>query len=237
VRLPRFIVAALLLAGCSTPRVLANGGTASYSTVAVENAVVQSQPLAAGMIEIGAVTAEDLAPAKAKFDELVKAGDKTVLFRINSFGGSVFEGIDFLQYIENTKKTQGIHVQCVVDTKAMSMGFVFLQSFCDERLMTKRSVLLAHNSSTRLQGTAEEIEKALKFSRALDAALAEICAKRLHMSVAAYKKKIAHNDWTFGWEEALKVGAIDGTVDEDSLPALYPMEPVAENPLRKLFGR
>jgi ATP-dependent protease ClpP protease subunit len=219
---------------------MAPGVERSFSVYPTQKVVyvdnVEPQPLAAGMIEIGDVTEDDLAPARAKFDERVAAGDKVVTFRLNSFGGSVFDGMDFIQYVENAKKVNGVHVQCVVDSKAMSMGFAFLQSFCDERLMTKRSLLLAHNSSTRAQGTAEEIENQVKFSRALDAALAEVCAKRLKMPVAEYKAKIAHSDWTMAWEEALQVGAVDGTVDEATLPPLFPLAAKEENPFKKLLG-
>jgi ATP-dependent protease ClpP protease subunit len=75
------------------------------------------------MIEIGSFTDDDLAPAQAKFDELVSQGAKTVLFRINSNGGSIRAGLDLIQHLEQFRKSGG-RVECVVDYRAYSMGFL-----------------------------------------------------------------------------------------------------------------
>jgi ATP-dependent protease ClpP protease subunit len=174
-----------------------------------------------GMIEIRDINSADLYGPKTKMDELVKAGEKTLMFQINSYGGSIFQGWDFIQAVEQHKKKAKVKVVCAVDVKAYSMGFAFLQSFCDERLMTKRSTLLAHNGSTQVSGTSEDLENELQFMRALDIALAATCAKRLHMTPEEYAAKTKGKDWTMSWEEALKAGAVDGTVDEDDLPPLY----------------
>ena len=169
------------------------------------------------MIEISEIDDAPLAAVLAKVDELVAAGDRTIMFRINSYGGGVAAGYDFIQSIEEHQK-RGVKVICVVDTKAMSMGFAFLQGFCDERLMTKRSILLAHRASTGLKGNVDKIAEELQYMLALDNALAEVCAGRLKISIAEYKAKVAHGDWTLSWEEAKKVGAIDGTVNPRDLP-------------------
>ena len=66
----------------------------------------------------------------------------SVVLRINSPGGSVLAGFDLARYLEET----GIQVVCVVDGEAASMAFYILQS-CDVRLMTSRSMLMAHEPS------------------------------------------------------------------------------------------
>lgn len=219
----RFLPLLLLLTSCATTN------PASAATRAM------STPYPSGMIEIKDVDEASLIPVTKKFDELVAQGDKTIMFRINSFGGSIFGGLDFIQHIEEAKKQNRIFVYCVVDTKAMSMGFAFLQSFCDERLMTKRSVLLAHNGSTMARGNSDQIEEARQMILALSEALAEQCAARLKISVKEYKAKIEKNAWTMAWEEALKVGAIDGTIDPMLLPPLHELPPPPD-PLMLLLG-
>jgi len=184
----------------------------------------------AGMIRIGDVEPETLAGVQELFDMRVRAGDRNILFRIDSFGGSIFDGLDFMQHVEDAKKRNNITVTCVVDTHAMSMGFVFLQDFCDTRLMTKRSVLLAHNGSARAAGTSEEMKRTAKFLEEISNALSEVCAARLNISVAEYKAKIQHADWVFGWEEALAVGAVDGVVNVSDLPPDFSLTPTG------LFG-
>ncbi len=185
-------------------------------------------------LNIEDVTKDDLAPVQKKFDELVAAGATEITFRINSFGGDVFAGMSFVQHVEQAKKVHALRIRCIVDHTAYSMGFVFLQSFCDDRLMTKRSTLLAHNASGGVRGNANDMEQSAEFLRALDFSLAETCAARLNMTVDEYRAKVAIKDWTFAWPEALKVGAIDGIIDVKDVPPVYELEPV--QPLFRLFG-
>ena len=187
-----------------------------------------------GMIELSDIHEDELAPAVKKVEELVAAGSKEVMFRINSYGGAVFDGMEFIQAIEEHKKA-GVRVICVVDFKAYSMGFAILQAVCDERLITKRSTLLAHKVSSGVKGNADAIEEELQSLRAWDLALAELCADRLKMSTEAYQEKVSRGDWTLAWKEALEVGAVDGVIDPKRLPPVYKLEAAEVNPFRFLF--
>ncbi len=142
------------------------------------------------------------------------------MFQIASFGGSVFAGLNLILEIEALKK---LHPQtktvCVVDSHAMSMAVVFLESgACDVRLATRRSVLLAHRASTSLEGTAEQIQEGLDFLRALDWAMAEIIAPRIGMSTEGYLKRVTGRDWVFSAPEAVALGFVDYLVDPASIP-------------------
>lgn len=68
-------------------------------------------------------------------------GDRIVV--INSPGGSVSEGDEIVQMLEQEKAANGNKIVCVVDGIAMSMGFNIL-SHCDVRYATERSLLLFH---------------------------------------------------------------------------------------------
>lgn len=99
------------------------------------------------MIEIKDIDLDNVLPVVEKVDELVAAGEKTILFKIHSGGGQIGLGIALINHIEDLKKKEGLRVQCVVDWYAMSMAYTILQGVCDDRFMTKRAILLAHNGS------------------------------------------------------------------------------------------
>lgn len=187
----------------------------------------------AGMIEITDFDDAQLAPVLEKATELVDGGERTLLFRINSFGGSIFAGMDLILAVDGLKK-RGVTIQCVVDFKAMSMGFVFLQSVCDERLMTKRSTLLTHNGSTSTRGTVEQITEDAVLLAALNESMASVCADRMGMDLDVYRAKIAGGAWTFAWREALAVNAIDDIVNPADLPPLHRLRPAEVDVLRLL---
>lgn len=202
----------------------------------------QVEELPGLMIQVGAFDEAHLKPALDKFNERVAAGDKKILFKVNSNGGSLFEGMEFIQTMEDVKKsTPGLIVECTVDWRASSMGFLFLQSeVCDQRFMTKRSFLLAHNGSTSAEGGVEELQQAANRLRTFNKAMAEIGSKRLKISKEEYLSKISRMDWTMDWTEALRVGAVDAVKDSKTLPACYKLaEPESglESLLRKLGAR
>lgn len=186
------------------------------------------------MLDVTDISDEGLAPVLEKATELVDKGADRVLLRINTYGGSIFAGMDFILAMEAFKK-QGVTIQCVVDSKAMSMGFVILQGLCDERLITKRSTLLSHNGSTSTRGTVEQVIEDAQFLAALNESMASVCAERLGMDLAAYKAKIADGAWTMAWQEAMDVNAVDDVVDPKELPPLYDL-PEAEIDILKLLG-
>lgn len=177
-----------------------------------------------GMIQVTDITDAELAPVINKIDSLVRDGETRIMLRLNSWGGSIFSGLDFIQKIEEHQKA-GVHFTCVVDTQAMSMAFVILQAACDHRLMTKRSVLLAHNGRMATGGTADELKEIAEVLNALDEAMASIIADRMEMPVEEYKAKVKGKDWILPWTDALLYNAIDGTVDPKVLPPVYMLAP------------
>lgn len=184
------------------------------------------------VIDVRNFDKSDLFGATKRFDELVAEGQKNITFRIDSYGGSIGAGHTFIQHIEDAKKANGVTTVCIVDLKAFSMGAAFFQSgSCDFRLMTKRSTLLFHGASTKVEGKADEIESTLNFLKALSHSLATMCADRMGMKIEDFEARTLHQDWTLTWEEALKFKAIDGVIDVKDIPAPY----VLEKPAKTLF--
>lgn len=167
--------------------------------------------VAAAPIPVRDFTQENISATAQMVVDQVNAGEKHLLFDIDSFGGSVFGGMKLIKLV-NKARRHGIRTTCVVDGSAMSMGFVFLQAACDVRIMTEGSLLLAHNGSTGGEGTVEQIEEQVGILKAINKALATVCARRMGMSVRAFEARIARSAWTMAWDEALASHAVDQVV-------------------------
>lgn len=173
------------------------------------------------MINVGDIDEAGLAPVRAKIAAHVANGETDILLRIDSNGGSIFEGLRFIQELEEYKKL-GIKVNCVVDTKAISMGFVILQASCDKRMATRRALFLAHNGSiAQTGGDAKTLQEDVDLLTVVNDNMSLICATRMGMDIKEYKRRL--NDqasWVFGSEEALKYHAIDSIAIPSQLPPL-----------------
>lgn len=200
----------IILAGCAA----AVKYTAQY-----EPTEPQDKKVRTGMIEIGSIYSDEIKVAQLKIDDQVESGNKQIVLRINSNGGGIFTGLDFIQYLDELKK-DGVRITCVVDHRAISMAFVILQAACDERLATDRALFLAHNGSVKSEGgTKEDLEEDVDLLATLNENMARICSKRMGMKLEEYKKHLHDKkSWIFGPEEALRVHAIDKIVDPKDLP-------------------
>lgn len=221
-----YVLSCLFVVACSSPHIKTS--PTAWPWVDRSNSEIVSKidySDSGKVIIIGDIDDTLLAPVIKKFDERAAAGDKEILFRINSFGGVIFSGLDFIQHIEDSKKKYGIRTKCYVDTRAYSMGAVILESaVCDERYMTKRSSLLFHQASTGAEGNPNDVKEALDFLKILTKNLEEICAERMGMKLQDFHAKQALSAWILDWEEALAVKAIDGVVSASDIPEPYTLE-------------
>ncbi len=171
-----------------------------------------------GMVPMGDFSEAGITEAWEKFDARVAAGDRVVWFRIDSFGGMIYPGLDLMQHVDEWRAMGGRTV-CVVDTHAMSMGAVFLEGACDERYMTARATLLFHNASVDgAGGNARELEETAGRLRAISRALALVCSNRMGMALDVYLARVEAGDWMMAADEAVALGAADGLVDPLTLP-------------------
>jgi len=136
-------------------------------------------------------------------------GFDVVVIEWNSPGGEVLSGFELAKAIEDSI----IPVVCVVDGQADSMAFYILQS-CHVRLMTRRSMLMVHKARI---GGAPSIDPIVNANRkilldALNFAMAEHITERMCITRDELLEKISVLDWWMNWEDALKVGAVDGVV-------------------------
>lgn len=147
---------------------------------------------------------------KPIIDELSEKGNfKGFILELNSKGGEVDSGFLLTKAIENA----GVPVHCMVDSNAMSMTYYILQS-CTTRYMTKRSVLMIHGPSQPIDLTANvnRLHEMTDDLETLQNAMVEQYVARLKITKAELNEKISRRSWFLNWEEALKIGAVDGTV-------------------------
>lgn len=174
--------------------------------------VVAAAVAASPLIPVGDFEGENIQMTADMVIEQLRGGERHLRFHIDSFGGSVFGGLRLIKLVNMARRELKVRTTCIVDGKAMSMGFVFLQAACDERVMTEGSVLLAHNGSAGAQGTVEQMEETVDILKAINRALSTVCARRMGMSVQAFEAKIARGAWTMAWDEALKTHAVEKVV-------------------------
>lgn len=132
-----------------------------------------------------------------------------IVLRINSPGGSVFDGLRLATAIEQSKAP----VVCVVDMgMAASMAAYILQS-CQERVVSKRSLLMFHSPAGGTEGQPEHIKQFLKEMEALNDAMIEQYAHRTNLSAKEWHARIDHDQaWWITWRTAKKYGIADTVI-------------------------
>lgn len=201
----RLAIAAALLVFAACPAV----SQAKPKTVKTSGVEVKVEHVLLGDVDEDSANETATAVEKA-----VSAGASYVFIHINSFGGSVFAGMDLIGRIDRAKEATGAKTICVVEHRAISMGFVFLQSSaCDMRIARRGSILLDHKASGRIQGTVEEMEEQIAVLRAINRAMSEIICARLGLTYEQHEAMVDGRDWVMSSYEALAVNAVDRVVD------------------------
>lgn len=139
---------------------------------------------------------------------VVSAKSQEVTIYIDSPGGDVLSGMRMIDAVQGLRAVRpGLRLKCYAQTAA-SMAFVFLQTACDQRVISSFSVLMSHQASLGARGKAGEIETRLQLVRQILDLLDARVAARLGMSVAVYRQTIV-NDWWLVGNSALNSKAAD----------------------------
>jgi ATP-dependent protease ClpP protease subunit len=117
-------------------------------------------------VEIGAVSYFNAGPILKEFKraEISNRYDKVIDVAINSGGGSVHLGLEFIEEIKSLK-AKGYKINCYV-RNAYSMGFIILQ-YCDHRIGSSNSTYMHHLVQVGY-GRPERTEKNKKLFKSLD---------------------------------------------------------------------
>ena len=154
----------------------------------------------------GGVKLSGMRAAQKSMLELDAQSDEPIWLRINSPGGSVAAGLVLL----DTMQAIDSPVYCVVESRAYSMGAIIL-TFCEKRYALEHATIMLHEASWGTAGEDPSNRSEFDFvTRYLDRLHVKI-AKRLNMSMKAYRAKIRDAWWLMA-DEAKKAGVIDDIV-------------------------
>ena len=160
-------------------------------------------------VEIGAVSYFNAGPILKEFKraEISKRYNKIINVAINSGGGSVHLGLEFIEEMKSLK-AKGYKINCWV-RNAYSMGFIILQ-YCDHRIGSSNSPYMHHLVQVGY-GRPARTEKNKKLFKALDffdkLVLDEI-SKKMKVDPKKFFEIYKDDKW---WDakEALKANIID----------------------------
>lgn len=135
--------------------------------------------------------------------------------RINSGGGSVFDGIAMFNAIRQCKVDTEAYIDGVAASMAMPLAFA-----CKKVYISKFSHGMSHRVTGGGYGNADDMRQTAKLMEDLEGNIAEIIAERTGLTPEAAKKKYLNNsDRWINAQEALKEGLVDGIYDGEQVDA------------------
>jgi len=131
--------------------------------------------------------------------------------RINSPGGSVFEGVAMYNLLAQS----GLEVNTFIDGIAYSMGGII--AIAGKKVhMAKNATLLIHNASGGAWGNSRDLQSAVELLSAIDEGLAITIADKVNMSSEEVKAKwFDFADHTFTAQQAKDAGLVDSILEKD----------------------
>lgn len=145
----------------------------------------------------GVVNAKSVAEASREMLRIsfkTKPGD-TIYLVLDSPGGSVFHGLDFVQLLATIPR----NVECVA-IRAHSMAHHFLQACPGKRHGVSNMLSMAHRASGSFRGTFNkgDVEDQLEFWTNIVQSMEKVNAKRMSLSLEDYQAKAKDEYWCHG---------------------------------------
>ncbi len=149
--------------------------------------------------QINEQTATDLI-----FDINKRQNKKKLILYLDTNGGSVDAGNKIINEI------QKYNISCVA-SKAISMGFVILQS-CHRRFVTPMATLMQHQMSYGVANEKAKVESYVNFIGQIGNHLEDMQAKRIGINPYEFKIRTFNDWWIFG-DNAIKENCADRVVN------------------------
>lgn len=155
--------------------------------------------------EIG-INAMDLREA------ISKAGDvETIVFNINTPGGSVFEGREVMDVIRNTKAKTVAHIGSLCASAGTSIALA-----CNEVEMANGAHFMIHNAHGVAAGDKSELRKTADFLEKIEMSIIEDYTTKTGKSSDEIAAMMKEETWMTA-KEALENGFIDRVASADSV--------------------
>lgn len=123
---------------------------------------------------------------------------------INSGGGSVYAGLQFIQF---AKTLNNVHT---VSNFAASMAAAIVEHLPGKRYITEMGIMMFHRARGGVKGQFEdgELESRLKLWKTIVRKSEKIQSKRIGITLKEYKKRIVNEWWLVG-DEAVEQNVVD----------------------------
>lgn len=143
------------------------------------------------------------------------AGTQLVKLRINSGGGSVFEGVT----IFNAIRESAVPVHAYIDGICASMASVIVLA-CEKIYMSKMAMMMTHRPSGYAGGNADSLKSHAQMLEDVEAIMCEVYARRTGLAMEAVKERfMGQNDKWMNAEVCMSQKLIDGIYDAVKMPA------------------
>ncbi len=155
----------------------------------------------------------------------------TINLRINSGGGSIFEGLAIFNAIGQSS----CQIDAYIDGLCASMASVLILR-CRKIYMSKVAMLMTHRPSGAAMGNPDQLRSTADMLEGLEETVCSIYAERTGLSIEDVKKKfMGTSDNWLSAEEALKCKLIDGIYDAPKAATLPPATMRQEQDLVNYF--
>lgn len=151
----------------------------------------------------------------------LKRGKKSypIYLVINSPGGSVYAGLDFIRFAKNIPNLKTYTIF------AASMASAIVEHLPGDRIGSDFTVTMFHRAKGSFKGQFEdgEVEKQLKLWKEIVRSMETASSKRIGISLEEYKKRVKDEWWVYG----------DDNVTQNTLDSITPAK--CSNKLLKKF--
>lgn len=156
---------------------------------------------------------------------------QTINLRINSGGGSIFEGLAIFNAIGQSSCA----IDAYIDGLCASMASVLILR-CRKIYMSKVAMLMTHRPSGAAMGNPDQLRSTADMLEGLEETVCSIYAERTGLSIEDVKKKFmgTSDNWLTA-DDALECKLIDGIYDAPKAAALPPATMRAEQDLVNYF--
>jgi len=149
---------------------------------------------------------------------LKEAGTNNLVIRLNSPGGSAFDGIAIYNRLMNYKNETGAKITIHVDGWACSAASVIAMA-ADELIMGLGAMIMIHEASSGIWGAKGDFRSEADLLEELEEGIIDIYMTKATVERKEVRKKVEAETW-FGASKAIEIGfatsATSSTVEDNS---------------------
>jgi ATP-dependent Clp endopeptidase proteolytic subunit ClpP len=163
--------------------------------------------------DIGDSFFDETAVSATQFTEALKKIPKSVKeihLRVNSPGGSVFDGMTIYERIKS-ERANGRRVVAYIDGLAASIASIIVQA-ADEIIVGDGSFIMIHKPLVGVYGNSLELDRMISILDKIEEQMISIYAKKTGLSRVEIANALAAETW-YTSKEALELGLADRQFD------------------------